>query len=148
MARPQTPSRIKELSGNPGKRAVNRTEPRPSGGPKAPRTLTKAAKPVWTRLVASMPEGVYSACDEHLLATYCEQVVMFQMAVAALNSEPPITTGSQGQQVVSPWVKVMNEASRLISTVGAQLGLNPSARQNINVDKGEPEDDCFAGLIN
>lgn len=137
------PTRVKELAGNPGKRKVNKKEPRPLGLPTPPETLSAAALPIWQRLVMSMPEGVYAATDEHLLSAYCEQVVIFQTASVTLSTEPAVVTGSQGQLVPSPWVKILNEASRLISTLGAQLGLNPAARQSLAVEQPKQETNPF-----
>jgi P27 family predicted phage terminase small subunit len=137
MGRPAKPQHLKLIAGNPGKRAVNKSEPKPTGTPVMPASLSPAARPIWTRLIHSMPPGVFAVTDEHLLAAYCEQVVANQTAVAAISQDGMVCTGSQGQQVPSPWIRIMNESARLIHALGPHLGLTPVARQQLNTAKDE-----------
>lgn len=137
--RPAKPSAIKKLEGNPGKRALNKTEPVASGQPAPPKTMSKAAVAVWKRVVGSMPLGVWTGADENLLAAYCEAAALHHEAADTLKTEPKVTIGSTGQAVVSPWVKIMADQARLMASLGARLGLDPLARQSINV---APEDDA------
>lgn len=145
------PTRIKELSGNPSKRKINKREPKPKGGPVRPTVMTSGAKKVWDRLVKSMPEGVYTNADASLLASYCEAVSNHQSATAEICSSDfqMWVTGSTGQAVLNPIFKHQEAQARLIVSLGQRLGLDPIARQQINADdSGKQEDDPFAGLLN
>jgi phage terminase small subunit len=48
------PTALKELAGNPGKRALNTNEPQPGGIPKCPPHLDKIAKAEWKRIAAEL----------------------------------------------------------------------------------------------
>lgn len=137
------PTALKELAGNPGKRKLNRNEPKPKGGPVPPDILSAAALAVWQRLVASMPGGVYTDADHGLLAAYCVAVANHQEATLALKSQPQMVTGSTGQPVVNPLFKHQGEQARLIVTLGARLGLDPVARQSLSTEAVDAEEDKF-----
>lgn len=141
------PARLKEIEGNPGKRTLNKQEPKPSAGPAAPTVMSPRAKTVWGRLVKAMPPGVFTSCDSNLLAAYCEAVAMHQIATAKLAKGPLEATGSMGQVKVSPWFSTQADAARLIVQLGAKLGLDPVSRQQINIDGGDKIDDEFGDLI-
>jgi len=146
--RPRTPTRLKELAGNPGKRALNKAEPKPKGILAAPKSLSKEAAAIWTSIVKAMPAGVYTAIDQGMLAAYCEAYAKHQLATVALKSEPIMTTGSTGQMVLSPWVKMQSDQARLMATLAARLGLDPISRASIVVGGNDDPADEFDGLIN
>lgn len=148
MARLAKPTALKKLSGNPGKRALNKSEPRPLGDPSRPTALTPNAKKIWAKLVVAMPEGVFTSADNYLLAAYCEAVATHQLATQHLSTGDYETTGSTGQAKLSPWFGLQSDAARLIVTIGAKLGLDPTSRQNINTGTKEQVADEFSGLIN
>lgn len=148
MARPAKPTAIKELAGNPGKRKLNSTEPRPMAAPSAPTGMTATAKKIFERVTLAMPLGVYSSVDSYLLAAYCEAVARHQYAIGKLNRGPKEVTGSTGQIKLSPWFAEVDAAARLIVTLGAKLGLDPVSRQHINTDNGGQSENDFDGLIN
>jgi P27 family predicted phage terminase small subunit len=141
------PGKLKELSGNPGKRPVNKTEPKPSTGPAAPTVMSPRAKTVWAKLIKAMPPGVFTSCDSHLLAAYCEAAAMHQIATANLIKGPHEAKGSTGQTKLSPWFAAQADAARLIVQLGAKLGLDPVSRQHINAEGGDKIDDEFGDLI-
>ena len=60
-----TPSHLKVMKGNPGKRALPSNEPQPARGvPAAPRWLSKAARKHWKEIAAKLDEmGVLSHAD-------------------------------------------------------------------------------------
>lgn len=47
MPRAATPTHIKIKTGNPGKRAINKREPKPKGRPSKPTIMTPAAQKVF-----------------------------------------------------------------------------------------------------
>lgn len=141
MARTRVPNKMKELTGNPGKRPYVKGELSPAGTLTPPPNLTKAAKVIWSRVVMAMPKGVYAATDQTALAVYCEQVAIYEAAVKHLDKEGLVSIGSQQQQIVSPYVRIMNEASRLIVTLGAKLFLDPASRQTINAPSDSSNDE-------
>lgn len=142
MPRPRTPTKLKELAGNPGKRPLNKKEPKPKGLPAKP-ALSPLAGKVWDRLTVAMPLGVYTAADTGLLAAYCEAVANHQEATVELAKSAKMVTGSMGQMVPSPWYRIQSDAASKIVQLGARLGLDPIARQQINAESEAPDDEGF-----
>jgi P27 family predicted phage terminase small subunit len=67
------PSRIKALTGNPGKRPLNAHEPRPAPAlPECPPELSHAGRQEWARLSAELSKlNLITHLDRGALATYC-----------------------------------------------------------------------------
>lgn len=141
------PRKLKELAGNPGKRKLNKREPIPSADPTPPTIMTEPARMVWMRLVLSMPPGVYTSLDSNLLAAYCEAVATHQVATQALIKQPHETIGSTGQPKLSDYFKLQADSARLMATLGARLGLDPIARQQLQTSEGQVDNE-FGDLIN
>ncbi|MFC3079504.1 phage terminase small subunit P27 family [Phenylobacterium terrae] len=139
--RPRIPTALKELAGNPGKRALNKREPKPTNTPKPPSTISPGALAVWKRIVSTMPAGVYAATDENLLAAYCEAVAGWREATEAIKTQGRYVNGSTGQLVISPAVKDQNTQADQMNRLGARLGLDPVSRQNINAPETEEDNE-------
>lgn len=146
--RPRTPTRLKELAGNPGKRALNKAEPKPTGILSPPKSLSREAATIWRHVVGAMPTGVFASVDQGLLTAYCEAYATHQRATKALKTEPLMVTGSTGQMVVSPWVKLQADQARLMITLSARLGFDPISRAHLATPNDEVTSDEFDGLIN
>src|ERR1700756_3942310 len=71
--RPPKPTRIKALTGNPGKRPLNTHEPRPEPAlPDCPPELSPTAQREWTRLTGELAKlNLITNLDRGALATYC-----------------------------------------------------------------------------
>ena len=67
---PSTPTRLRVLTGNPGKRPINAREPQPIGPPQKPDFITGSAAEDWDRVIASMPPGFFTAADTPTLAVF------------------------------------------------------------------------------
>jgi P27 family predicted phage terminase small subunit len=122
------PTAEKKRLGNPGRRPLNDTEPTPDGRPLAPDYLDTYAKSVWTRVLCSMSEGVFTACDTNILAAYCTACSLHRAAVKQRKQRGLMQKGS-----IAPWYKVEKEQADLIAKLGTRLGLDPSARAAIKV---------------
>ena len=72
--RKPTPTAIKELEGNPGKRPLNSNEPKPdTTAPKCPKWLEPEAKKEWKRLSIEMERiGILTKVDMAAFAAYCQ----------------------------------------------------------------------------
>jgi phage terminase small subunit len=71
--RKPTPTMLKVLSGNPGKRPLNEREPAaPQGVPEPPEWLDDEAKAEWARVTVDLAAmGLLSQADRPALAAYC-----------------------------------------------------------------------------
>lgn len=74
MGRPPKPTHLKVLEGNPGKRALNKNEPRPQAKiPSCPKHLDKEAKVEWKRISKQLLLlGLLTEVDRAALAAYCQ----------------------------------------------------------------------------
>lgn len=81
------PTRLKVLTGNPGKRALNEAEPRPEPEiPDCPPELGPIARREWERLVAELaPLRILTQLDRAALATYCGAYGLWADATEAIN---------------------------------------------------------------
>ena len=68
-----TPTRLKMLTGNPGKRRLNEDEPRPNPNiPECPPELGPVARTEWDRLVDELAVlRMLTNLDRAALAAYC-----------------------------------------------------------------------------
>ena len=80
--RKPTPTAIKELEGNPGKRALNDKEPKPQKkAPACPKWLEDEAKKEWRRLAKQMEQlGILTQVDMAAFAGYCQAYARWKEA--------------------------------------------------------------------
>lgn len=80
--RKPTPTAIKELEGNPGKRKLNENEPKPKKkAPSCPKWLEPEAKKEWRRLSKQMEQIViFTEVDMASFAGYCQAYARWKEA--------------------------------------------------------------------
>lgn len=131
---------MKELAGNPGKRKINKREPRPKdGAPKCPAWLPKLAKAEWQRIVKVLPAGLLTQADLAALVSYCIAVAELQLATEALEEGRTFTTekGYVGQH---PAVAQQRSAWAAVKQFAALFGLDPSSRGRMHLGGGGDEE--------
>ena len=148
--RPPKPTRLKELTGNPGKRALNKAEPRPSAKrPGCPAHIQGEARKEWNRITKQLLEmGVLTQVDRAALAAYCQCWERWVQAEEAMR-EPGfrmITTTDNGYPVVSPWLNVANAAMKQMLRFLTEFGMTPSSRSRVTVTT-EQEADPFEEFL-
>ena len=84
--RKPTPTRLKIITGNPGKRALNYDEPRPDVEiPECPPELSPAAQREWQRLVGDLAAlRLLTNLDRAALAAYCGSYALWAEAMEAI----------------------------------------------------------------
>jgi P27 family predicted phage terminase small subunit len=155
-----TPTILKQLKGNPGKRKLNALEPKPkTGEPPMPRDLSKPAKKEWKRLVKMLLKlGVLTVADGDALATLCEAKVLWREALTDVRKNGILIhvtaatrNGPVQIQKKNPAIGVMDSQAKLVKTLLESFGCTPSSRTKVtanpNVDSfGDGLDDINAGL--
>lgn len=140
-----TPTRIKEIIGNPGKRALNKRELKPALLQK-PAHITGAIGDEWDRAVAAMPRGFFTEADVPVLTVYCEALVMRRNALGII-AKPKgegggmVVKGSAGQDAAHPMINVAAKMAEVILKAADRLGMSPAARTRLSEPDGEDEDD-------
>lgn len=141
------PMELRRIEGNPAKRPMNDEAPEARGRPLPPDYLSVYGREVWDRVIGSMPDKIYTAADQDLLAAYCVQSDLHRNAVKQTNIEGAVIPGNEGRSYVNPCVKVLNEAARQMTSIGTRLGLDPAARASLKVPKDEKPKSKFEGLV-
>jgi P27 family predicted phage terminase small subunit len=136
------PTKLKILTGNPGKRPLNEQEPAPEGIPKCPECLSDRAQAEWQRLVPQLiAAGLATAVDEACLTAYCTAVADLLETEQALAREGFTYTTMQGQIIARPEVAIRNAARKTIKEFASLFGLDPSSRSRLQVPSQGSEED-------
>ena len=146
--RPPKPTKVKELTGNPGKRKLNKREPKPAGGaPKCPAWLPETAKTEWKRIVSVLPPGLLTQADLAALVAYCTAWAALQEASKVLAREGRTFKTGTGYVQVHPAVAMQQAAWSAIKTFAAMFGLDPSSRSRLQLPPAEEEQDPFDAFL-
>lgn len=167
--RPPKPTKLKLLEGNPGKRKINRSEPKPGkargGVPvefrveraepgedlkdfKPPVAVDEAKKEFVRRRRELEALGLLTTLDVGLLEAYCQAYGMWREASAWVNKMGMITKTTNGNFIQNPYVAIVNKQQEIMRKTGAELGFSPSSRSRLEVKGGENEEDPMSALLN
>jgi P27 family predicted phage terminase small subunit len=141
------PTAIKELAGNPGKRPLNKNEPKPEGIPACPSQLNAVAKREWTRVSKELiPMGLLTSVDRASLAAYCTVYARWVKAEADITRLGEyIKSSKSGYLIQAPWVGVANKALELMHKFAVEFGFTPSSRTRLSIEPQKQEmNDEFA----
>lgn len=139
--RPQKPTALKLLEGNPGKRALPKNEPKPASSiPSCPSWLPTEAKAEWKRIVAELRKvGLLTQLDRAPLAGYCLAWSKLREAQRQIKCSGELVQSTTGGMTPSCWVRIQDKALEQIRAFCTEFGLSPAARTRIQVSDVEPE---------
>ncbi len=128
-----TPTALRRLQGNPGKRAWNHDEPVPPADlPTCPDHLNAAAREEWDRLASVLHEmGVVTLVDRAALAAYCQCYGRWVEAEEKMRTTPMLLKTASGYVQQSPWLSIANKQLELMGRYMAELGLTPASRSRV-----------------
>lgn len=134
------------MTGNPGKRPLNKKEPQPRGELKRPPQFTGKIGDEWDRVVNAMPPGTYTEADVPVLTIYCEALVMRHNALAIVAKPAEtgggmVVTGSAGQAAAHPMIAVASKQAEILLKCAALLGMSPVARTRLTAPDDEEKDE-------
>jgi P27 family predicted phage terminase small subunit len=140
------PTHLKLVTGNPGKRRLNKREPQPPGNLEAvPEWLSESQRAGWTYAIASAPTGLLKRLDRSVLTIWviaedlhrqaAEKVAQFGLLTKAPNTGLPIQ---------SPFLPIVNKQAQIMLKAAAELGFTPSSRSRVTTDDDVPEADKAA----
>jgi len=134
--RPPKPTAIKELEGNPGKRPLNKNEPKPKqGAPKCPSWLEPDAKKEWRRLSKELEAmGLLTEVDMAAFAGYCQAYARWKEAEEFISKHGSILKTASGYIQQIPQVSIAQQNLKQMRNVCSELGLSPSARSRLNIN--------------
>ena len=143
------PTAIKELEGNPGKRSLNKNEPRPKKkAPRCPTWLEPEAKKEWKRLAKQMELlGILTEMDMTAFAGYCQSYARWKEAEEFISKHGTIVKTPSGYWQQVPQVSIAQTNLKLMLRFSEEFGLTPSSRSRIAVAEVTEADDPMELLL-
>lgn len=141
--RKPTPTALKVLHGNPGRRPLNAAEPRAEVARlHCPEELDEIARAEWQRVMPLLAAaGVLTRLDRAALISYCVIYSRAMQADAMLAKAGMVITTANGTEVQSPWVSISNRAHELLNRYEVEFGMTPSSRSRVKVPQKAGEDE-------
>ena len=151
MGRPNKPTALKLVQGNPGNRRLPKHEPKPPvSAPPPPPRLNEVAAAEWRRIVDRLAAlGLMTDLDVGALTAYCDAFGDWSMARQALSTiqeRNKITHGfmvrtTNGNVIQAPLVGTIRSARADMVRFAAEFGMTPSARAGMDVNVGSASGD-------
>ena len=126
---------------------LNLYEPMPAPDvPKIPADMDPEAKIVWRRVLRDMRHtGVIRAADADILRCYCEAVSRYAQAARLYAQSGPIVK-RDGNLVKNPLHQVARDNADEIRQFARELGLSPSARVGLRIEREHALDSLTADI--
>ena len=149
--RPPTPTKLRVLRGNPGKRPIERDaiEP-PAEIPPCPEHLNADAKAEWERVTVELHKlGVIAQIDMAALAAYCQCYSRWCEAEIELITYGWIIKSPNGYPMHSPYLAIANRPMELLKAFAIEFGMTPVARSRVksSAQLSLPLDDPFEDYL-
>lgn len=144
------PTHLKLVTGNPGKRKLNKAEPEPVRAlPNVPPELNDDAKVEWGRVSEDLYRlGLLTGIDRAALAAYCQAYgrwMIAERAITEMAKRDQVTQGlliktTNGNAIQNPLVGTANKAMSDMMRYAGEFGMTPSARSRIKAEGAKEED--------
>jgi P27 family predicted phage terminase small subunit len=145
------PTALRIVEGNPGKRKLNRKEPKPRVShrrPSPPDWLGRTGKALWRKLTKElMPLGLLTVVDEHVLAMLCQAWSRYREADSEWTKSGPTFETANGYVAHHPHVSICRDMAKQVRALSGEFGLSPSSRSGIKGGTGESERDEFEEFL-
>lgn len=134
-----SPTRMKVLTGNPGKRPLNVDEPQPDPAvPECPPELSPVARREWDRLVGELTAlRLLTNLDRAALAAYCGAYALWAEATEAIHKYGAMIKSPNGYPVQSPYLAIANRQAEIMMRIASEFGFTPASRSRIATPKEE-----------
>jgi P27 family predicted phage terminase small subunit len=143
-----TPTSLKIVRGNPGKRRLNSREPQPpADGIEMPLHLGEVAAARWQNLLPVLQSvRVMTNADVEALARYCDTYEWWLATRAKLRKEgdtyPILNDAGEIKYIAQrPEVSIAHKLATQLRQLEQDFGLNPSARASLNVEPTKTTED-------
>jgi len=134
--RPQ-PTTLKILRGNPGKRPLNESEPKPDiVMPPCPDFIRDEAREHWSEVGPILLSlGVLTVLDGVALALLASALARLVKAEAMITQTGEVLKTKDGGFYQNPYLAVANKAWEHVYKLLVEFGMTPSSRSRIVVNK-------------
>ena len=140
VGRRPTPTALKLIQGNPGKRPLNKAEPKPQSSiPRCPKILKTGAKAEWKRIAPILANlGILTQIDRAALAGYCQSYARWVEAEDKVAERGEVVKSVNGNIMTNPYLTVANKSLENMRKFLVEFGMTPSSRTRIAAEK-QPE---------
>lgn len=142
------PTHLKIVAGNPGKRPINKSEPRPVGDLKqAPEWMSESQRKVWLKGIKSAPAGLLKELDESIFVAWVVAKDLHQEAIQKISRFGMMTkTPNTGEPIQNPYLAVVNKQAQIMIKAAAEMGFTPSSRSRVVLSHAEEGSEEWAGF--
>jgi P27 family predicted phage terminase small subunit len=128
------PTRLKVLTGNPGKHPLNEREPEPEPAiPDCPPELGAVAKQEWGRLAGELGKlRILTNLDRAALAAYCGAYALWIEAIEQIEKYGSMVKSPSGYPQQSPYLAIANRQVELMMRIASEFGFTPASRSRIS----------------
>lgn len=140
--RKPTPTALKIIAGNPGKRPLNAHEPQPRADlADAPSWLTERQKATWTEVVEMSPPGLLKDIDASVFAVWVVAFDLYQEASERLaRSGMLVKAPNTGVPMQSPYLALVNRQAQIMMKAASEMGFTPASRSRVIVKQKTAKD--------
>ena len=140
---PPQPSVLKIARGNPGKRPLNKREPKPKAAiPNPPAKMKGEALQEWKRVTVEMEAvGMLTHLDRAVLTAYCEAWALWLEAMQDVRARGVEVQGSRKSRIKNPNLVIASDWLKHLHRLATELGLSPASRTRVQVDPKAPAAD-------
>ena len=130
--RKPTPTVLKELHGNPGKRALPKDEPEGQGVLWAPPTwFDDDQRAQWNYALEHSPPGLLTGTDREVLVIWVVACVEHAKAVKQVRELGQVVKTKDGNAIQNPFLPIVNKQAAIMLKAGGELGFSPAARASL-----------------
>lgn len=135
------PTHLKLIQGNPGKRAINKNEPKPIGDlRKPPDWLSEELVKDWNHAIQDAPKGLLKKIDSSVLETWVfakatHRAAAMKVAELGLVTASPV----KGEPMQNPYLAIVNRQAQIMLKAAGELGFTPSSRSKVSVVNDDPD---------
>ena len=143
------PTRLKLVTGNPGRRPLNDHEAKPRTViPDPPDMLRDEALAEWRRITLLLAEvGLIAKLDRAVIAGYCQAWARYVEAERQLVTTGLIIKAANGFPMQSPYLSIANKALDQVRQMSEQIGLSGSARSRIKAGDAPADADAAEDFL-
>src|SRR5690554_4016197 len=131
--RKPTPTALKLIAGNPGKRPLNAHEPQPRADlTQAPDWLTHRQRTTWQHVVELAPPGLLKDIDASVFTVWVVAYDLYQEASDRLSQTGMlIKAPNTGVPMQSPYLAIVNKQAQIMMKAAAEMGFTPASRSRV-----------------
>lgn len=130
--RKPTPTVLKQLHGNPGKRALPVDEPEGVGDLWSPPSwFDDQQREQWHYAVDHAPPGLLTGTDREVLAIWCVACVEHAKAAQEVRKLGQVVKTKDGNAIQNPFMGIMNRQAMVMLKAGSEMGFSPAARASL-----------------